>query len=127
MSLPKDVIAWFEIPVTDFARAKKFYAQIIGNEIFEHQMGPFQMGFFPMDMEKQGVGGAIVKSDGYIPSKNGPRVYLNAGDDLNEVLNRVEPAGGKVIRAKTEVGENHGYYAIFEDTEGNYISLHSRG
>lgn len=116
-----NAINWFEIPVKDFARAKKFYSEIFGNEMHEQTMGPHQMGFFPGG----GVSGAIVKAEGYVPSKEGMVIYLNGGDDLSAVLDKVEKAGGKVTEPKRMVTEEIGYIAFFTDTEGNRIGLHS--
>ncbi|MEZ4689669.1 MAG: hypothetical protein R3A12_05600 [Ignavibacteria bacterium] len=42
-----NAINWFEIPVTDFPRAKKFYGEIFATDMHEEMMGPHQMGFFP--------------------------------------------------------------------------------
>ena len=118
-------INWFEIPVSDFDRAKKFYSTIYDFEMPEFPMGPNRMGVLLYDQQKQGVGGAIVKGDGYVPSKAGAKIYLNGGSDLNIVLQRVEQAGGKVLMPKTLVDQQLGYFAIFEDTEGNLLSIHS--
>ena len=52
-------------------------------------------------------------------------VYLNGGEDLSVPLARVEAAGGTIIKNKTPIGEN-GFMAIFKDTEGNHVALHSR-
>ncbi|MBS1518460.1 MAG: VOC family protein [Bacteroidetes bacterium] len=114
-------INWFEIPVTDFARAKKFYSEIFGIEMHEQMMGPNQMGFFP----GEGVSGAIVKTEGHNPSMDGALVYLSGGDDLTGVMNKIENAGGKVLQPKTKVTDEIGYIAIFKDTEGNRVALHS--
>jgi predicted enzyme related to lactoylglutathione lyase len=43
---------------------------------------------------------------------------------LGTPLSRVEAAGGSVVMPKTSIGEN-GYMAIFLDTEGNRVALHS--
>ena len=119
-----NAINWFEIPVKDFDRAKVFYGKILDSNISEMEMGPFKMGFLPYD-QTNGVGGAIVQGEGYEPTTKGAKIYLNGGDDLNVVLNRVETAGGKIILPKTEITPEFGFYATFEDTEGNHISLHS--
>ena len=116
-----NAINWFEIPVTDFGRAKKFYSDIFATEMHDQMMGPHQMGFFP----GEGVSGAIVKAEGYKPSMDGALVYLAAGEDLTDVMNRIEKAGGKVIQPKMQVTEEIGYIAIFVDTEGNRVALHS--
>lgn len=44
--------------------------------------------------------------------------------DLDGVISRIPGAGGAVIRPKFGIGE-HGYIAIFQDTEGNVVGLHS--
>lgn len=114
-------INWFEIPVTDFARAKKFYSEIFSFEMQETIMGPHQMGFFPGG----GVSGAIVKGEGYKPSADGVLIYLSAGEDLTGVMNKIETAGGKLLQPKTKVTDEIGFISIFLDTEGNKIALHS--
>ena len=35
----ENMINWFEIPVTDFDRAKNFYSTILGIEIMEFEAG----------------------------------------------------------------------------------------
>ena len=123
MDTLKNSLNWFEIPVTDFERAKKFYSTIYEFDMPEVEMGAVRMGFFLV--ERGGIGGAIAKGEGYVPSAKGSLVYLNAGDDLNNVLNKIEDAGGKVIQTKMLVKEDLGYIALFTDTEGNRVALHS--
>lgn len=119
-------INWFEIPVEDFDRAKKFYETIFNYQMPENTMGPARMGFLLYDFQNGGRGGAIVYHPGfYSPSDNGTLVYLNCEPDLSEVLNRVETAGGKVVQEKKLVAENLGYWALIKDTEGNRVALHS--
>lgn len=114
---------WFEIPVTDFARAKAFYETVLGISIAPMAMGPTMMGMLSTDPEA--VGGAIVQGEGGVPSQNGTMVYLNGGDDLAPLLARVVQAGGQVVVPKTEIGSDFGFFAHFVDTEGNKVGLHS--
>lgn len=116
-------INWFEIPATDFDRALKFYTTIFGIEFHAMDMMGTKMGMFPTD-DNSG-GGAVVCGEGYVPSTDGSLLFLNGGDDLEGVLNKVEGAGGKVFVPKTHIGEGMGYFAIFSDTEGNKLALHS--
>jgi uncharacterized protein len=118
-----NAINWFEIPVTDFERAKKFYETLFGAEIMEMPFPGGKYGMLPSDMQN-GVGGGLVQGDGFIPSDKGTIVYLNGGDDLSIPLLRIEKAGGKIIMPKTSIGEN-GFMAHFIDTEGNKVALHS--
>lgn len=117
---------WFEIPVADFDRAKKFYETIFNYQMPESTMGPARMGFFLYDFQNGGRGGAIVHNpDFYTPSSNGSLIYLNCEPDLQPVLDRVIPAGGTVLEQKTEIGQNLGFWALILDTEGNRVALHS--
>lgn len=125
MEKVKNAINWFEIPVTNFSRAKKFYSDIFDYEMPEQQMDDMLMGFFPCDMEKGGVGGAIAKTEEMTPAYRGVMVYLNGGDDLNVVLKRVPDAGGEVATPKTKISDEIGFYGVFIDPEGNKVSLHS--
>jgi predicted enzyme related to lactoylglutathione lyase len=126
MEMNKNAFTWVEIPVTNFVRAKKFYSEIFDFEMPEQQIGSDLMGFFLCDHENGGVGGAIVKGNAYTPGKNGTLAYFDGGKDLQIVLDRVEGAGGKVVKAKTEITPEIGFFATFEDTEGNIIAIHSR-
>ncbi len=118
-------LSWFEIPVTNFARAKAFYETVLGRAIEPMVMGPTTMGFLSTD--PNAVGGAIVAGEGAVPSKEGTTVYLNGGDDLAPMLGRVERAGGSVAVPKTDIGNGFGFFAHFIDTEGNKVGLHSMG
>ncbi len=118
-----NVINWFEIPASDFERAKKFYTSIFGAEMHTREMMGTKMAFLPM--EGDGVGGSICTGENYKPSAEGTVPYLNGGEDLTAMLNRVEPAGGKVITPKTKISDEIGHMAFFFDTEGNKIALHS--
>lgn len=119
----KNAINWFEIPVSDFDRAKSFYETIFDATFSIEEAMEMKSAFFPADLEN-GVGGCIIQGQGYEPSLNGSLVYLNGGEDLSLVLDRVEVAGGKVSLAKTAIG-THGFMAYFIDTEGNKVGLHS--
>ncbi len=119
-----NAVNWFEIPVSNIERARKFYENIFDNELIPMDMGDdYHMVMFPSE---NGVGGAIIQGAGYTPSQEGSLVYLNGGDDLSEVLGKVEAAGGQVAVPKTSIGEN-GFFAFFIDSEGNKVGLHSIG
>ena len=125
MSTSPHAINWFEIPTTDFARAKTFYEAVLERSIETMTMGPSTMGFLSSGPES--VGGAIVHGDGTAPSQSGTLVYLNGGDDLAPMLARVKGAGGQVAVPKTDIGSGFGFFAHFIDTEGNKVGLHSMG
>lgn len=127
MRNPTHAINWFEIPVSQFDRARAFYSTILDVPITEMQLGGDRLGLLAFDAENGGVGGAIVEGLDYVPSQRGCIIYLHCGEDLNEVLGRVINAGGRIERDKTPVSYelDLGFHAIFIDTEGNRIGLHS--
>jgi predicted enzyme related to lactoylglutathione lyase len=114
-------LSWFEIPALDFARARSFYEKLFGVELKEGVAGPNIMGVFPYD-EQKASGGCVMKGPFLAPSNEGVIIYLNAGDSLDEVLNRVQPAGGEVVFPKTPV-PNIGVFAHIKDTEGNRVGV----
>lgn len=119
----KHVISWFEIPVNDLDKASRFYSEIFDIKLEPFQFGGQSMAVFPA--EDDAINGTLIKGEGYVPSSEGTIVYLNAGEDLNLVLNKVEPAGGKVLEGKTEVIEGRVFAALFQDIEGNRVGLYS--
>lgn len=117
----KDFVSWFEIPVYDIHRAAKFYNDIYSMEMEVGYNGDFAMAYFPA---YKGIGGALIAGPGCIPNDTGVLIYLNAGNDLDSVLGRVELAGGRVIMSKTLISESAGNFALFIDSEGNRLALH---
>jgi len=120
-------ISWFEIGTTDLSRATTFYENIFGITLIPMDMDNIKMRMFPIEDMDNGVGGALVDSAGFHkPSAtDGPLIYLNANPDLQQVLDKVENAGGKIILPKTEITPEYGFMAVILDTEGNRIGLHS--
>ncbi|MBK8494216.1 MAG: VOC family protein [Chitinophagaceae bacterium] len=123
----QNAISWFEIPTTDIDRAQKFYEAIFGITMIPMDMPNLKMRMFPLDDMMTQVGGALCDSGGFhkASATDGPLVYLNANPDVQGVLGKVEAAGGTVMMPKTEISPEYGFMALFMDTEGNRIGLHS--
>jgi predicted enzyme related to lactoylglutathione lyase len=109
---------WFDIPVTDMGRAVTFYERVTEQKLQRMPVGP----------EKET---ALFESDGCLfrapedkPSHLGSRVYFNATPSIDEWLRRIEAAGGRVLVPRTPIGEDRGFFAYFEDSEGNRVGLH---
>jgi len=122
----KNAISWFEIPTTDIDRATAFY-----ETIFEIKLNPLdtpnlKMRMFPLE-DWSGIGGSLNFAEGfYKPSAtDGPLIYLNGNPDVQIYLDRIPDAGGTIIIPKTQISPEYGYMAVFLDTEGNRIALHS--
>ena len=125
-----NVINWFEIPVTDTDRAKRFYETILDLEMqtLSFPESGEELTFFPYNPEvvqatSGRVTGVLTKSGTARPSIDGTLIYLNASPSIQAVLDRVQPAGGTIITPPTLI--KAGFIAIIRDTEGNRIGLHA--
>ena len=128
LSEKTNVINWFEIPVTDTARAKKFYETILDIEMNTQQFGEEELTFFPstpdvIQATSGRVTGILLKNEFSKPSQDGTVVYINASPDIQKVLDKIEVCGGRVVVPRTQIVA--GFIAQFIDTEGNRVALHS--
>jgi predicted enzyme related to lactoylglutathione lyase len=116
-------VNWFEIPALNFQRAVDFYNTIFDIDMETSEMPGYVMAFFPAN---KGIGGAVIQGEGCIPSSKGPLVYMNAGKEIDEIVGRIDAAGGRVLMPKTLISEEGGHFALFIDTEGNRLALHAK-
>ena len=121
--MKEHAISWFAIPVVDLERARTFYSTLFDITMPDLVTPGGTCAVFPQ-MET-GVSGSLNPFMGYKPSiDGGVTIWLNAGEDLQVALDRVEDAGGKILQQKEQIDE-FGYIAMIVDTEGNRIGLHS--
>ena len=94
-----NAISWFEIPTTDIDRAQKFYEAIFGISMMPMDMPNIKMRMFPLDDMMTQVGGALVDSGGFhkASATEGPLIYLNGNPDVQNVLDKVQGAGGSIL------------------------------
>lgn len=117
-------VVWFEIHVTDMARARAFYEAVFGFEFSGIHSPGMEMWAFPMLPERPGASGALVRMPGFPMGGNNILVYFSCVDRA------VEAAKGCRVWRQGPEGKDvhfgqHGYIALVIDTEGNMIGLHS--
>ncbi|MEC7276319.1 MAG: VOC family protein [Bdellovibrionota bacterium] len=120
----KSFVSIFEIPAVDITRAVNFYGSILDIKIELVDIPDMKMGLFPI--ENHTTFGVIIEGDEQTPSAQGVTVYLNGGNDLQIVLDRVEKNGGKIVASKAPLADESGFFALFIDSEGNRLGLHSK-
>jgi len=123
MTEPSNPVNWFEIPVSDMARAKAFYEDVLGVTLTENRMGTAEMAWFPMTRGAGGATGTLMRAEGYEPSQAGTLVYFSV-PDIEAALGRAAEVGGRTLQGRTNIGQ-HGFVAHLEDSEGNRVALHS--
>jgi len=116
---------WVEIPVKNLERALDFYRAVFGLEATEiADDGVRRTTTLYMGNAEGAAGISLNQTQDFEPSDRGTLVYLYNGEDIDTVLPRVEPAGGKVTSGKTSMGQA-GYLALVVDTEGNTLALYN--
>jgi predicted enzyme related to lactoylglutathione lyase len=116
---------WVEFPVKDLERAMKFYQVVFDLQPTEIMADDVRRTTTLVSGTGEGVAGvSLNQTKHFAPGDKGVLVYLDAGEDLTNSLNRVEAAGGKIIEPKTSMGAA-GNYATVLDTEGNQFALYS--
>lgn len=116
-------VNWFDINVANLDRAKSFYETVFDIKLVDFPIEWGKQSGFPFDPKGLNVTGALVEKDNFTRNGNNTVVYFESKDCITE-LERVEQAGGEIIKSKMSIGE-FGFVAIFMDTEGNSIGLHS--
>lgn len=124
--MEQNMVGWFEIPVLDMERAKAFYDKVFQIEIQVQDFAGTLMGWFPWAEGKVGASGSLIQNKAYEPSNTAGVLIYFSSQDLQQELDRVIEAGGKILNQKTQISPDVGYMGVFEDTEGNRIALHSR-
>ena len=116
-------IGWFEIYVQDMGRARAFYDAVFETRLERLEGADIEMWAFPMEPDRPGAPGAIVKMEGFPSGGNSTIVYFTCSDCAVEAR-RASESGGKIFKDKFSIGQ-YGFIALVFDTEGNMIGLHS--
>lgn len=117
---PTHSTVWIELPVRDLTAAMAFYGKATGLTLERMQMGPNETALFKTADFMSGVAGHLYEGtpagDG-----TGPTVHLAAEGTLEQTMDRVTEAGGKVISPAIEIPAGRFFYAT--DPDGNSIGL----
>ena len=116
-------IVWVEIPVLDLPRALAFYNTLfqLQSEAYGRRRAPLRRA---LDDPRQARPLAHPDRRLSPQPRMAPWIYLYSEDPLEELLARVEAAGGEVLTPLTSMGDAGSYTAIL-DTEGNTIALYT--
>lgn len=116
---PTNAMVWFEIPVTDMARAKAFYERVLDTELVDDTSGPNPMAVFPTSDPKTGLAGHLYP--GQPAANGGATVHLLVPKPLTAAVERVRQAGGEVLSEPITIPP--GSFVYCKDPDGNSIGL----
>lgn len=117
--VPTDAAVWFEIPVSDFERARAFYARVLQNETTVEDGGPNPMAIF-VAKDELSVKGHLYPG-APAPRGTGSTIHLAVAAPLEEALERVIANGGEVVSPIVTIPA--GRFAYCLDLDGNSFGL----
>ena len=119
-----DKVVHFEIPADDLERAKKFYQSVFGWQIDSiPQMDYTMVQTVPTDEKNMPKEPGAINGGMYKRTEAGEPTTIVVGvSSIDDYLQKIEKAGGKILVAKQAVADM-GFYGRVEDTEGNIFGL----
>lgn len=73
-------VGWFEIYVQDMGRAKAFYESAFQVKLEKSGPPEIEMWAFPLDMQKTGASGALLRMSGSTSGGNSILIYFSCVD-----------------------------------------------
>lgn len=117
---PQHNIGWFELYVNDFDKSIEFYKKLFGWEF--NQSESSDSVYWNIFTGEGSIGGGLMKKA--VPEHSGQSVVLYIEtDNIEATLNKAASLGGSIIMPKTLINENAGYFALFNDIDGNTMGL----
>lgn len=111
-------LTWFDIYVDDPAAAKPFYASVFG--------WTFQPFYEGCEACFDATGAMVCSLNSTDATKaegrHGFRTYFDL-EDLEAVLDRIVPAGGRIALPRTKISDEFGWYAEVLDPCGVTVGL----
>ncbi len=120
-SVAPNPVVYFEIPVSDMARAKAFYERVFLTRLEPTEIDGNEMALFPSAQGGAGASGALARGESYQPGTAGARIYFSVAS-VESTLERALMHGGRLNYPPTFVA-GYGWVAECIDTEGNCIAL----
>ncbi len=108
-------ICHLEVFARDLNESAKFYGGLFGWTTRPHDSG------YLFWEDSEGFSGGFTTAGS--PVTNPAATFYVRVENIPDALTKVHQAGGVVIREKTEIGGDNGYYALFRDPAGNNVGL----
>ena len=123
-NLPTDsgTVVWFEIPVTDIDASKAFYEAVLGITMIKTEKSdeqPNDIVWFNDPAAPGSFGHLYPGTPG--TDGNGNTVHMLSADKLEDVMPRVEAAGGQVVSPIISIPTGRFFYLT--DLDGNSVGL----
>lgn len=111
---------WYELMTTDTEAAKAFYSRVVGWTT--RNAGPEYGGYTVLEQGPVGVAGIMAKPAGMADS---PSVWLGyiGVDDVDETANKLEQAGGKIMRPPHDIPGIGRFCPVTDPQGGGFLIM----
>ena len=121
--MSKNKVVHFEIPASDFKKAKAFYESVFDWKVDMWGEEGAMATTTKVDKEQNpvepgGINGGFYKRSG---KSDQPTIVVQT-DSIDETIKSIEKAGGKITTPKHAIGD-WGFMADFKDPDGNDMGL----
>lgn len=117
MSLPTGAVCHMELYAVNLEASGNFYRNIFDWVTSPHDQG---YGFWK---DPNGLSGGFTTAGS--PVTNPAATFYIKVDQIGNKLHEITTQGGVIIKEKTKIGGDHGFYALFRDPAGNNVGLWS--
>ena len=117
--VPDNAAVWFEIPTSDYDRARKFYGAVLTNTLQDRRDGPNPTAVF-VAKDQSAVAGHVYPGTPAVAPGTGITIHL-AVADLEAGLERVKANGGSIVSPIIKIPA--GRFAYCVDPDGNSFGL----
>lgn len=114
--MPHGKICYLEIPARTGEESAEFYSSIFGWKVRERGDGNLAFD------DSGSVSGTWVKESDRTPDEQ-TQIYIMV-DNINETLQKIQAAGGRVLTPRTDIGPDLGAFATFSDPAGTEFGLY---
>ena len=115
MSCMPGSICHLEVFALDLNESAKFYGDLFGWTARPHDAG------YLFWEDEEGMTGGFTTAGA--PVTNPAATFYIRVEEIPKALANIQQAGGVVIRERTEIGGDNGFYALFRDPAGNNVGL----
>ncbi len=117
MAQPNGSICHIELFAMDLSDSAKFYSDLFGWTTSHHDAG------YLFWRDPGGISGGFTTAGS--PVTNPAATFYIKTEDISTKLKDIVAKGGVIIREKTKIGGDMGYYALFRDPAGNNVGIQS--
>jgi predicted enzyme related to lactoylglutathione lyase len=122
-----NTVVWFELPVSDLARSRRFYEEVFQIRMATDERFP-GLAMFPKRQASSITGALLEIHEPGLTGKastDGTVIYLSCDGELDAVVARARAAGAQLLEEVAQLPAGIGWTAQLRNLDGNRVGLHA--